>query len=78
MPNHSLISHDAFASIDRSAAAGHAQAQGQAQAQAGGADQQPQGQQQQQQQQQQQNDRGFFPRPDEPEFGQWVAGGIMN
>lgn len=22
------------------------------------------------------NDRGFFPRPGEPEFAQWVAGGI--
>ncbi|KAL2847947.1 hypothetical protein BJX68DRAFT_239123 [Aspergillus pseudodeflectus] len=22
------------------------------------------------------NDRGFFPRPGEPEFGQWVAGGV--
>jgi SEL1 protein len=22
------------------------------------------------------NDRGFFPRPDEPEFGQWVVGGV--
>lgn len=22
------------------------------------------------------NDRGFFPRPDDPEFGQWVAGGV--
>ncbi|KAL4871242.1 hypothetical protein BDV12DRAFT_183891 [Aspergillus spectabilis] len=24
------------------------------------------------------NDRGFFPRPGEPEFGQWVAGGVAN
>lgn len=22
------------------------------------------------------NDRGFFPRPGDPEFGQWVAGGV--
>lgn len=22
------------------------------------------------------NDQGFFPRPDEPEFNQWVAGGV--
>ncbi|KAK2768329.1 ERAD-associated protein [Arachnomyces sp. PD_36] len=50
--------------------------------------QQGQGQGQQGQQQGQQhpgavannaapdNDRGFFPRPDEPEFGQWAAGGV--
>jgi len=22
------------------------------------------------------NDRGFFPQPGDPEFGQWVAGGV--
>lgn len=22
------------------------------------------------------NDRGFFPRPGDPEFGQWLAGGV--
>ncbi|KAH8698824.1 putative ubiquitin-protein ligase Sel1/Ubx2 [Talaromyces proteolyticus] len=31
---------------------------------------------QQQQQQQGNNDRGFFPQRDQPEFAQWVAGGI--
>lgn len=36
--------------------------------QAGGNQQVPQGQQPQ--------DRGFFPQPGDPEFGQWVAGGV--
>ena len=26
----------------------------------------------------QEQDRGFFPRPEDPEFGQWVAGGVMH
>jgi SEL1 protein len=33
---------------------------------------------QQQQPQPQQQDRGFFPQPGDPEYGQWVAGGIMH
>ncbi|KAF2273482.1 HCP-like protein [Westerdykella ornata] len=45
--------------------------QGQAQAQAQGAPQQ-----QQAQPQQAQEDRGLFPRPDDPEFMNWAVGGI--
>ena len=29
-----------------------------------------------QDQQAQQEDRGLFPQPEDPEFGQWVAGGV--